>query len=78
MYNNPEEHRFQYSMMAGLRINRNRMPQVVNMKLYKMHKRKTDRDKYNKSGKGSCTGTWEERFGCRGVIQRQPIQSEHV
>jgi hypothetical protein len=23
MHNNPEKHRFQYSMMAGVRINRN-------------------------------------------------------
>lgn len=44
MHNNPEEHRFLYSMMAGLRINRNRTPQVVNTKLYKIHKRKTDQD----------------------------------
>jgi hypothetical protein len=57
-------------MMAGLRINRNRMPQVVNMKLYKVHNRKTDQDKYNKSVKRSCTRTWEERFGSRGVIHR--------
>jgi hypothetical protein len=70
MHNNPEEHRFQYSMMAGLRINRNRMPQVLNMKLYKMHNRKTNQDKYNKSEKRSCTRTWEERFGGRGVIHR--------
>jgi hypothetical protein len=69
MHNNPTEHRFQYSVMAGLRINRN-TPQVVNIQLYKMHKRKTDQDKYNKSGKWSYTRTWEERFGCGSVIQR--------
>ena len=62
MDNNPEEHSFQYSMMAGLRIHRNRLPQVVNMKLYKMHKRKTDQDKHNISGKRSRTRTCEERF----------------
>jgi hypothetical protein len=36
-------------MMVSLGINRNRLLQVVNMKLYKMQKRKTDQDKY-KSG----------------------------
>ena len=49
MHNHPEEHRFQYNMMVSLGINRNRLLQVVNMKLYKMQKRKTDQDKY-KSG----------------------------
>ena len=57
-------------MMAGLRINRNRMPLVVNMKLYKMNNRKTDQVQHNKSGKQSCTRTWGEGFGCRGVIHR--------
>jgi len=75
MDNNPEEHSFQYSMMAGLRIHRNRLPQVVNMKLYKMHKRKTDQDKHNISGKRSRTRTCEERFWCRSIIHRLPIQS---
>jgi hypothetical protein len=69
MHNNPEEQRFQYNMTVGLKINRNRMPQVVNMKLHKMNNRKTDQDKNNKSGKLSWTRTWEDRFGCRSVIQ---------
>jgi hypothetical protein len=41
--------------MAGLRMNRNRLQHVVNMKLHKLHKRKTVQDKYKESGKPSCT-----------------------
>jgi RNA-binding protein YlmH len=43
-------------MMAGLKINRNRMPQVVNMKLYKMNNRKTDQDKNKKQENDHAQG----------------------
>jgi len=71
MHNNPEEHRFQYSMTVGLRNNRNRMPQVVNMKLYKMN-RKTDQDKQQirkaVMHKDMGRKVWMQR--CHLVIQR--------